>query len=195
MKILPFLILVLTSLNSFGQIPEFDSNVNKSSENQSYLYKSFYPDYEFILGYTRESDRYDRKYYSVLTYNGTDWELKKWSFELDKEAKPKKSRMKSRILKHQKVIGILNDLESKGFFSLNQDSLNWAQKDMGGGVTRSQSITDGFSENFEIISQSSHRIYSAYEPELKQKFIFSDQRQRFLECLNRFLTFKKDPYK
>lgn len=103
----------------------------------------------------------------------------------------KKSKLKSKTLDKEKVNDLLDELEFKGFFTLIQDSLNWAKKDLGDGIIRRQSITDGFSENFEIITQTSHRIYSVDEPELKQKFIFSNQRQRFLECINRFLTFTK----
>ena len=186
MKILPFLILVLASLNSFGQIPEFDSNVNESTEDQSYVYKKFYPDYEFILAYAQKSFWFKRQEYSVLTYNGSDWELKKWSFEL-KEEKIKKSKVKSRILEKEKVIELLNVLESKGFFSLNQDSLNWAKKNLGNGRMLHQSILDGVSEYFEVISSSGHRIYSAHEPVQKQEFVYIGQREIFLDCLNKFL--------
>ncbi|WP_339754582.1 hypothetical protein [Algoriphagus aquimarinus] len=186
MKILPFLIIVLTSLNSFGQIPEFDSNVNESVEDQSYLFKKFYPEYEFILGYTQKSFWFKRQEYSVLTFNGTDWELKKWSYEL-KEEKPKKSKMKSRILVKEKVINLLNYFESKGFYSLNQDLLNWSKKDLGNGTMLHQSIMDGVFETFEFISSSGHRIYSAHEPVQKQEFVYIEQREIFLDCLDKFL--------
>lgn len=187
MKILPFLIIVLTSLNSFGQIPEFDSNVNRSAEDQSYLYKKFYPEYEFILGYTQNSFWFKRQEYSVLTYNGSDWELKKWSYEL-KEEKLKKSKVKSRILEKEKVNKLLNYFESRGFYSLNQDSLNWSKKDLGNGIMRHQSIMDGVSENFEVISSSGHRIYSAHEPVQRQEFVFNEHRNIFLDCLDKFLN-------
>lgn len=183
-----FVLAIFLPIYSFAQIPDFESN---NTIQKSLLYQEFYSDYKFILGYTRESNRYDRKQYSVLTYNGTDWELKKWSFVLSKEGKTKKSKLKSKTLDKEKVNDLLNELEFKGFYTLNQDSLNRAQKDLDNGIIRRQSITDGFSENFEIISQTSHRIYSVDEPELKQKFIFSNQRQRFLECINRFLNFTK----
>lgn len=79
-----FILYFFLPLYSFAQIPEFESN---TTNQKSLLYQEFYLDYEFILGFARESNRYDRKQYSVLTYNGTDWELKKWSFVLSKEGK------------------------------------------------------------------------------------------------------------
>ena len=183
MQLLVFAIFL--PIYSFSQIPEFESNTN---DNQSYVYKKFYPDYEFILAYSQKSFWFRRQEYSILTYNGTDWELKKWSFEL-KEEKIKKSKMKSQIFEKEKVNELLNYFVSKGFYSLNQDSLNWAKKDLGNGRMLHQSILDGVSENFEVMSSSGHRIYSAHEPVQKQEFIYIEQREIFLDCLKQFLTF------
>ncbi|MDR7128699.1 hypothetical protein J2X69_001031 [Algoriphagus sp. 4150] len=95
--------------------------------------------------------------------------------------------MQSTILDQQKVNEFMVLIKSKSFFSLSQDSLNWDKKDLGNGTILHQSIMDGVSENFEVISSSDHRIYSAHEPIQRQEFVFNNQRKIFLDCLDKFL--------
>lgn len=148
--------------------------------------REFGSDFQFILGYTQKSFWFKRQNYSVLTFNGSTWEITKWSYELNKKEQPKKSKLESFNIETQKVLEFLEFLENSGFYSFNQDSLNWNKKDYGKGRMLVQNITDGTTYEFEVISASGHRISSAYEPDQRQDFVYNEQRKNFIECRNEF---------
>jgi hypothetical protein len=155
--------------------------------SQSLLNREFGSDYQIILGYTQKSFWFKRQEYSILTFDGSNWKLTKWSYELNKKEKPKKPKSTSFDINNQHVLEFLNFINEKGFYTFNQDSLNWNKKDQGDGSMLVQSIMDGTTEEFEIISPSGHRISSAHEPEQRQNFVFNEQRKKFIDCRNKFL--------
>lgn len=186
MKNLLTLLTFAITLNSFGQLPEYSSNVSDLDISRSQLYQKFGEDYEFVFGYTQNSFWNKRQNYAVLTFDGTEWGLVKWSYQLNKKECPVKQKSKSYNLDNNEVNDFLNFIKNNGFFSFNQDSLNFNKKYIGNGTTQVRQIFDGVTDKIEVISSSGHRISSAHEPEQLQEFTPTEQRKNFIECRNEF---------
>jgi hypothetical protein len=108
MKKLFLIISIISSLNSFGQLPEFQTNVRDLDISQSLLNREFGSDYQIILGYPQKSFWFKRQEYSILTFDGSNWKLTKWSYELNKKEKPKKPKSTSFDINNQHVLDFLN---------------------------------------------------------------------------------------
>jgi hypothetical protein len=185
-NLLSILAFVIT-LNSFGQLPEYSSNISDLDMSQSQLYRKFKSDYEFVFSYTQNSFWNERQEYAVLAFNGTDWKLIKWSYQLDKNRRPIKQKSKSYKLNSNDVTNFLDFINSRGFFTFNQGALNLNRKDMGNGTTQVRQISDGVTDVFEVISASGHRISSAHEAVQLQEFAPTEQRENFIKCRNEFI--------
>lgn len=187
LKLLFPLCLILFSTASFGQIPEFESNVNELEKSESYLFNEFHTNFQFIIGYTTDSFWNKKHQYKILAFDGLDWKFIKWTYELNKKEKLKKSKQKSTPIEKEHAQEFLSFIKSKGFYNFNQDSLNWNKKYIGNDSYHVKVIYDGVSEKFEIISPKGHRISSSREPIQLQEFVYNEQRKNFLESLNKFL--------
>lgn len=126
-----------------------------------------------------------------MAFDGDKWKLIDWSYKRIDPENPKirKEKIKSSNISNSDVSELISFMDAKGFFSFNQDSLNWNRKDQGNGKILVQSISDGTIDTFEIISTLGHRISYAHEAEKRQSFVFNNQRQNFVECRNQFLKF------
>lgn len=186
MKNLLLILVFVITLNSFGQLPKYSSNVSDLDISQSQLYQKFGADYEFIFGYTQNSFWNKRQNYAVLTFDGTVWKLVKWSYQLNTKERPTKQKLRFYKLDSNEVTNFLDFINSLGFFTFNQDSLNLNKKDIGNGTTQVHQISDGVTDILEVISSSGHRISSAHEAEQLQEFAPTKQRQNFIECRNQF---------
>lgn len=187
MKNLISILTFMITLNSFGQLPEYSSNVSDLDISRSQLYQKFRSDYEFVFSYTQNSFWNERQDHAVLTFDGTDWKMIKWSYKLNKNKRPIKQKSKSYKLNINDVTNFLNFINSRGFFAFNQDTLNLNKKDMGNGITQVLQISDGVTDVFEVIGASGYRISSAHEAIQLQEFAPTEQRQNFIECRNEFV--------
>lgn len=186
-----FIILLLQvfipSVDAVGQLPVFSSNVSDPDANQSLLFQKFHEKYNFIIGFTQRSFWYNRQHYSILAFDGNSWKLINWSYALREAERPKKQRLKTFEIHKEDAMDILNYLQKRNFFTLDQDSLNWNKKDKEDGSKLVMQIMDGKTDIFEIITRSGYRVSSAHEPEQLQDFTYIEQREIFIDCRNKFL--------
>ena len=123
MKTLLLITIFLITFKSFGQLPEYTSNVDDTLANKSHLFQKFGKNYKLVVGYTQNSFWNKRQNYSVLTYNGSTWRFTEWSYQLNKKKSPIKQKLKSFNLDVKEATGFLDFINSRGFFSFNQDNI------------------------------------------------------------------------
>lgn len=188
MKNLISILAFVISLSSFGQLPEYSSNVIDLDITSSTIYHEFRSDYPTIISFGLQSFWNDRESFKILAFNGNNWKLIEWSYKPINWEKPKikKERKVIRDISEDRASNLINLIIEEDLLSYSNDSLNWNQKTGEDGWELSQEIMDGTTHEFQIIS-SGFVILRAYEPEQLQTFVENEQRKKFLQFEHEFL--------
>jgi hypothetical protein len=204
---LVLVILATGQCRVFGQIPDIRHNYTKQDSTKNPLIDSFAKQYDFIIAYTEQSYWWsDRKSYKILTCSDnkwTSWTYSDYFIQWTKKKRKKKMlidtiRNKQFLkgkteLESTSVLQLLSALDSYGFWTLNNDSLNQTRIietriENGDTINRKASISDGINCRFDILSKTKLRVIESYEPDYFLK-LFSDMvdRRKFLKSRDTFL--------
>jgi len=123
----------------------------------------------------------------ILTYDGKNWKRQVVRFVLtNKKATSVKKKSRKKVSLNQ-AFGFIKELDLK-FWSLNQDSLIIATNNPENEIVR---ITHGSTETFEVLHDGKYFTRWTYEPEKMQKYLYTTDRQVFIESRKRFLELFK----
>ncbi|WP_200975487.1 hypothetical protein [Echinicola sp. 20G] len=192
MKLVLTIIHFLIFLDSFGQLPSFETNMTGTQIENSILRKEFHDRFPTVISFSQNSFWFKRHKNYVFAFDGKDWSLIKWSFELSKKGIPKKQKQEQKKIDENAFLSFIDFLEEVGFYDFSQDSLNLNERDLGNGQMLSKQILDGTTDKFEIFSSSGHRSSTSHEAEFLQKFVQTNQRKNFIECKRRILEIIKE---
>ncbi|MDH5379690.1 MAG: hypothetical protein OEW75_02490 [Cyclobacteriaceae bacterium] len=181
------LVLLFVSLNSFGQLPAFESNVLTDNSSKSLIQENFSSDFEYIISYHGNSYWSGNKTYYIFGHDGQKWQLIRWTFKFNEQKQPIKQRLKRLKFSQDQFAGILTLMSETNFYNLKQELLNLNEKDNGDGTIVATIISDGGTDNFELISPQSHRKFSAYAADILQEQYPTSDRQTFISCRNKIL--------
>ena len=184
-----FLTILFTfyTLNSFGQLPQFESNLTTKVSNESLVKLNFADKFDQILSYSAHSHWSEGWEYFVFGYDGKNWKLLRWTFELDEQKQLTNQRTKKLKFSQVQLDELLVLMSEVGFYTFKQGSLNLNRKDNGDGTTKVAQVNDGVHEEIELISPQSHRISSAYAADLLQVDFPTSDRGNFIICRNKLL--------
>ena len=177
----------LYSLNTFGQLPTFKSNVKSKESKQSIVKRNFSSKFEYIISYYAHSYWSQDQTYIIFGHDGREWRVLEWTIEMDKQKQIKKQR--TRKLKYsQGQFGEFMALMSRcTICNLEQGPLNLNKKDNGDGTETSIFVSDGLFEQIELISPKSHRISNSYAANSLQDEYPTSDRQSFIDFRNQLL--------
>ena len=192
---------------AFSQIPDIRHNYTKQDSTENPLIDSFAKHYDFVIAYTEQSYWWsDWKNYKILAYSSNNWTS--WTYSdyiIQWTKKRRRSKMivdtvrTGQFFKGKKefqnpfVLQFLTDLDSDGFWTLNNDSLNQTRIietriENGDTLYRKASISDGINYRFDVLGKNKLQVIESYEPDYFLK-LFPDMidRKKFVNSRDTFL--------
>lgn len=154
--------------------------------NNSLVKNRFSKKYKELISYTTKSFWLEKQTHHIIAFNGQKWEHLIWIIKLDSNDQVIKQKIRRKTLNNRKFETLLDFLDNHNFWSFDQDSLNLIEQNNADGSTTLFHISDGSTDEFEVISSNNQRVISAYSVEYFQKKLPTIQRQHFIECRNRF---------
>jgi hypothetical protein len=109
-------------------------------------------------------------------------------FENRDKIKIVKTKRKRLNISDRKIEEILSFWTANEFLQLSNDSLNLMEKVIDKDHKVTMFVTDGCTDRFDLLSKDNYRIINAYLPDYFQRKIPVVQRQKFIECRNKFLN-------
>ena len=182
------MILILFVLHSvaFAQFPIFQSNISEKEASRSLVFKEFSKDYSGIMSFSQHSFLSGREEYFLLVFDNGKWGLVRWTFSLSSNSRPRGQEKELVHYDKDELNHFLEFLGESKFYSLNQDSINIDRKPFNDGESKEVlAILDGTTDRIEIFSNGKHLFLESHEPERFQKFIYSQQREVFIETKRR----------
>ncbi|QHL87485.1 hypothetical protein GU926_08555 [Nibribacter ruber] len=189
MKIHLLIFFVASSFGVLGQnLPHIEANTNAEERSNSVIYKAFHDQYDFLISYSEESYWWSNKLdYKILATKDETWYCLRYTSKQKKDKSFSKPFITKQKIRKKKGDLLLDELSRLGFWTLNQDSLNYATKDNDGGRSMTYTVSDGVNYKFEILTKEGFKLISAYEPDY---FLIElpeyKQRQKFIEARNVF---------
>lgn len=183
------ILLLLTSTFSFGQLPTFESNASEVDKTESLVYQKFQGQYELLISFTTDCYWPNEQDFYFIGFKVDKWEKFKLTvtFENRDEIKILRTKRRRLTISDKKIEGILSFWKANEFFKLANDSLNLKEKVIDKDHKVTMFVTDGCTDRFDLLTKDSYRIISAYLPDYFQKSIPVAQREKFIECRNKFL--------
>lgn len=185
-------ILLLLSLQVYGQIPVLQSDSNQP--NESTIQKTFEGKYDFLIAYTEESYWWsDRQLYQILALKDGKWSLITLASKKKKSGEFRKPTIKVSSYDKDKAQLLLNQLDQIGFWTLSTDSLNITQRENPDSTVMRYTLSDAVNYKFEIMTKEGYKVIEAYAPEhFLEKLPEIKSRQKFIIGRDIFKTALKN---
>ncbi|GAA4313786.1 hypothetical protein [Nibribacter koreensis] len=189
MKIQLLIFFIASSFGVLGQnLPHIEASTNLHERNNSVIYKAFHDQYDFLISYSEESYWWsNRCEYRILATKDDAWYCLRYTSKQKNDKSFSKPFITKQKIRKKKGDLLLDELSRLGFWTLNQDSLNYTTKHNGGGRTTTYTVSDGVNYKFEILTREEFKTISAYEPDyFIQELPEYKQRQMFIYSRNAF---------
>ncbi|MEP3390674.1 MAG: hypothetical protein ABJO02_20945 [Reichenbachiella sp.] len=188
------LLLTLTFLPAilFGQdLPEVRTNLSTEESQNSIIWAEFSDEYDQVLSFSRNSYWSEQKVYIIYGRTNGQWERIKLTQKLDDNKDIIRTKSRELSFNEDKFQELLTFFDSRNFWVFELDSLNLHEEIREDGSSTLWTKSDGTTDSFEVINIDQHRLISSYEPEYFQELIPVEQRRKFIECMNKFLSQNK----
>ncbi len=204
-KMLLLLFLSFFTFFSWAQLPQIKQNVSDDWKSYSIVYKTFYPQYDFLIAsYIHSGWRIGNfNYITILAKKNKKWEKIILSYPDGKRDQIKLKKVK---FNRKKAEQLINDLTAQNFWTLSNDSLNhqelapktkaenYAKNDtifVVANVDKRIRVSDGSAYYFEILQGDRLRFYYSENPEtylqhypkIKTRAYFIKSKQAFYTAL------------
>ncbi|MEP6612828.1 MAG: hypothetical protein ABJA76_13110 [Mucilaginibacter sp.] len=139
-------------------------NISLAEKNESIIYKNFVGECDFMIAYTQESFWWgNRKFYNLLALKKGTWFKGYLSSQHLKSGKWTYPRVKFKEVDPDSATFIAKYLNSEGFYTLNNASLNITTRQVNGKVQHF-SLSDAVNYKFEILVGDKLAIIQSYAP-------------------------------
>ncbi len=191
MKGLLLIISFIPTILLAQELPNIQANLPTEESEKSQIWTEFGDEYDQIISFTRNSYWNTQKVYVIYSQTNGKWERIKWTLKLDDNKNITRAKTRKLSFNKDKVKDLLTFFDSKNFWTFELDSLNLNEEVREDGSSTLWIKSDGTTDSFEVINNGQHRLISSYEPEHFQDLIPVEQRQKFIECRNEFLSHNK----
>jgi hypothetical protein len=191
MKGLLLIISFIPTILLAQELPNIQANLPTEESEKSQIWTEFGDEYDQIISFTRNSYWNTQKVYVIYSQTNGKWERIKWTLKLDDNKNITRAKTRKLSFNKDKFQELLTFFDSKNFWTFELDSLNLNEEVREDGSSTLWIKSDGTTDSFEVINNGQHRLISSYEPEHFQDLIPVEQRQKFIECRNEFLSYNK----
>jgi hypothetical protein len=191
MKGLLLIISFIPTILLAQELPNIQANLPTEESEKSQIWTEFGDEYDQIISFTRNSYWNTQKVYVIYSQTNGKWERIKWTLKLDDNKNITRAKTRKLSFNKDKFQELLTFFDSKNFWTFELDSLNLNEEVREDGSSTLWIKSDGTTDSFEVINNGQHRLISSYEPEHFQDLIPVEQRQKFIECRNEFLSHNK----
>jgi len=191
MKVLLVTLTFLPTIILGQELPDVQTNVPTKESQSSIIWTEFSGEYDQVLSFTRNSYGSEQKVYIIYGRTNGQWERIKLIQKLDDNKDIIRTKSRKLSFNEDKFQELLTFFDSRNFWAFELDSLNLHEEVREDGSSTLWTKSDGTTDSFEVINNGQHRLISSYEPEHFQNLIPVEQRQKFIECRNEFLSQNK----
>ncbi|MAE82389.1 MAG: hypothetical protein CMB80_06635 [Flammeovirgaceae bacterium] len=178
--------LTLITLSVYGQNLRFPSDIILSKTSLSQKLFDNYVERIFVFG--ERSFWYKNLDYFVIKQNENDLEF--FQVTISKRNNHRQlGRAKSKriYVNKDEANKIIYYMDSVGLWNFSSDSLNLNSKPQTDGSMLMTEVFDGSQYDLEMMTDSSRILIRVDNPEVLQRFVFTQQRAIFIECKNDLL--------
>ncbi|MEQ9303004.1 MAG: hypothetical protein RJQ14_03745 [Marinoscillum sp.] len=121
--------------------------------------------------------------------NADGWDFKRWDFKKKGNSMLGNPKLRDVQLDSSEFKQVMDFMEGQGFWSIDNDILNLKSKPDEDGRALMIEVLDGYTYEFQRITHGSHIFITANNPARLQEFVYSQQRQVFLDCHSKFYKY------
>ncbi len=171
------------SLLAQPTIPAFETNATEAERARSIVLSNLEDDPATVFVYSNHSYWTTKRSYWLLIREKSIWRKAQWIVTYHNRNKDRIKRIsKKRLPLGGDVDSLIIELNTQGFWTIDQDSLNISEKRLNDSTMMSTNISDGCYQEIEVLHQGQYRVLGAYESEQLQEFVYIPARERFIRC-------------
>lgn len=191
MKVLLLALTFLPAKLLAQELPEVRTNLSTEESQNSIIRTEFSDEYDQVLSFARNSYWSEQKVYIIYGRTNQQWERIRLTQKLDENKDIIRIKSRKLSFNEDKFQELLTFFDSQDFWTFELDSLNLHEEIREDGSSTLWTKSDGTTNSFEVINKGQHRLISSYEPEYFQDLIPVEQRKKFIECRNEFMSQNK----